>query len=77
MAARESVVLAWLESVECQTSGGHSLVVKRVDYAEIVLESKLRGSWLSLIPAVLEKALSDAGLKLTRPTGSTVVERVG
>ena len=71
----ESVVLAWLESVEWQISGGHGLVVDRVDYAEVVLESRLRGVLAELNPRCPRQALSDAVLKLTGPTGSTLVER--
>jgi type I restriction enzyme, R subunit len=76
----EQAALAWLESVGWQVRNGAEiapgeLLAERVDFSEVVLGARLRGSLARLNPVVPAEALEDAFRKLTRPEGVDLVVR--
>ena len=80
----ESVVtqaaLAWLERRGWRVTHGLDIApgeagAERADYAQVVLEGRLRDALARLNPALPPEALEDAFRRLTRPEGAEVSAR--
>ena len=72
----EQAALAWLESVGWQTAQGPDLFPdERADYSTVILEGRLRDAIARLNPQLSAEAWDDAFTKLTRPSGSNLVNR--
>ena len=64
--------LAWLESLGWRVTHGLDIApgepgAERADYAQVVLEARLRDALARLNPALPSEALEDAFRRLTRP----------
>ena len=75
----EQAALAWLESLGWRVKHGLEIApgepgAERVDYAQVVLEARLRDALAWLNPALPPEAMEDAFRRLTRPEG---LERLG
>ncbi len=76
----EDAALEWLEGLGWQVAHGpdiapHADGAERTDYAEVILENRLRQALPRLNPTLPPDALNDAFHKLTRPEGSTLEAR--
>jgi type I restriction enzyme R subunit len=76
----EQAALAWLESLGWAVRNGAQIApgepaAERSDYAQVVLERRLREALARLNPALPAEALEDAIRKLTRPEGPTLEAR--
>src|SRR5689334_5615140 len=76
----EEAALAWLEAVGWTTRNGAEIApggatAERTDYAETVLEQRLRGALTRLNPSLPAEATEDAFRKLTRPEGADLTAR--
>jgi type I restriction enzyme, R subunit len=75
----EQAPLAWLESLGWRATHGFEIAPgepggERADYAQVVLEARLREALQRLNPVLPPEALEDAFRRLTRPEGA---ERAG
>jgi type I restriction enzyme, R subunit len=73
----EDAALAWLESLGWLPMHGRELGpdtadAERQDYAQVVLEGRLREALMQLNPTLPVEAVEDAFRKLTRPEGPTL-----
>ena len=73
----EDAALEWLEGLGWQVAHGPDIGpdtegAERTDYANVVLEHRLRDALDRLNPALPAEALADGFRKLTRPEGSTL-----
>jgi len=71
----EAAALEWLEALGWRVAHGpnigpHAEGAERADYAEVVLEHRLRDALDRLNPDLPAEALDDAFRKVTRPEGS-------
>jgi len=71
----EAAALEWLEGLGWRVAHGpdigpHTEGAERADYAEVVLEHRLRDALDRLNPDLPAEALDDAFRKVTRPEGS-------
>ncbi|MEK6777221.1 MAG: type I restriction endonuclease subunit R [bacterium] len=76
----ESAALAWLESLGWRVRHGLEIApgepgAERVDYAQVLLDARLRDALARLNPALPAEALDNAFRKLTRPEGPTLEVR--
>lgn len=76
----EEAALDWLAALGYTIMHGSDLgpggiVAERRDYAQVVLENRLRGALIRLNPALPIEATEDAFRKLTRPEGPTLEVR--
>ena len=76
----EQAALDWLRELGWQVAHGPDIAPdtpnsERDDYAQVVLERRLRDSLTGLNPSLPASALEDAYRKLTRPEGSTLEAR--
>lgn len=76
----EDAALAWLESLGYGVKHGPDiapgeLAAERTNYAQIILEDRLRQALVRLNPSLPSEALDDAFRKLTRPEGPTLETR--
>ena len=75
----EDAALDWFRALGYQVMGGADLVPNpigiRKRYADVVLDSWLRGALARLNPAIPDDALGDAQRKLMRPSGATLEDR--
>ena len=76
----EAAALEWLEGLGWKVAHGpdiapHAEGAQRADYAEVVLEHRLRDALDRLNPALPAEALDDVFRKVTRPEGSTLETR--
>lgn len=76
----EDATLAWLESLGYSIKHGPDiapgeLAAERRDYAQVVLEDRLRQALARLNPSLPPEALEDAFRRLTRPEGATLEAR--
>jgi len=76
----EQAALDWLENLGFAVKPGPDiapgeLAAERVDYGEVVLETRLRDALARLNPALPSEALDDAFRKLTCPEGPTLEAR--
>ena len=76
----EAAALEWLEGLGWKVAHGpdiapHAEDAQRADYAEVVLEHRLRDALDRLSPELPAEALDDAFRKVTRPEGSTLEAR--
>lgn len=74
----EQAALAWLESLSWSVSPGLEIApgeagAERADYAQVVLELRLRDALARLNPALPHEALHQAFRKLARPEGPNLV----
>ncbi len=72
----EDAALAWLESPGWSVKHGPVIApgepaAERADYAQVILEDRLRQALARLNPALPLEVLDDAFRKLTRPEGAT------
>jgi type I restriction enzyme R subunit len=70
----EQAALAWLESLGWRVTHGLDIApgepgAERADYAQVVLEARLRDALARLNPTLPPEALDDAFRRLTRPEG--------
>lgn len=68
----EQAALAWLESLGWRVTRGLEIApgeagAERADYAQVVLETRLRESLVRLNPQLPAEALANAFRRLTRP----------
>lgn len=71
----EQAAIAWLESLGWRVTHGLEIApgepgAERADYAQVVLETRLREALARLDPALPAPALDDAFRRLTRPEGA-------
>jgi len=76
----EQAAHAWLESLGWRVTHGLDIApgeagAERADYAQVVLEGRLRDALARLNPALPPEALEDAFRRLTRPEGAEVSAR--
>jgi type I restriction enzyme R subunit len=76
----EDAALAWLESLGYAVKHGPDiapgeLAAERSDYAQVVLEDRLRQALVRLNPTLPADAIEDAFRKLARPEGPTLEAR--
>ena len=76
----EAAALEWLEGLRWRVAHGpdiapHAEETERADYAEVVLERRLRDALARLNPNLPAEALDDAFRKVARPEGSTLEAR--
>ena len=76
----EQAALAWLESLGWRVKHGLEIApgelgAERADYAQVVLEARLREALARLNPALPPEALADAFRRLTRPEGAELSAR--
>ena len=76
----EAAALEWLATVGWQVAHGPNIApdtpnAERDDYAQVVLERRLRDALAELNPSLPASALDDAYRKLTRPEGATLEAR--
>ncbi|MBI3998351.1 MAG: type I restriction endonuclease subunit R, partial [Armatimonadetes bacterium] len=76
----EQAALAWLESLGWSVRHGleiapGELAAERTDYAQVILEARLRDALIRLNPALPSEALEDAFRRLTRPEGAELSGR--
>jgi type I restriction enzyme R subunit len=76
----EEAALAWLESLGWRVTHGLAIApgepeAERADYAQVVLEARLRDALARLNPALPPEALADAFRRLTRPEGAELSSR--
>ncbi len=76
----EQAALAWLESLGYGGKHGPDiapgeLAAERTNYAQVILEDRLRQALVRLNPSLPSEALDDAFRKLTRPEGPTLETR--
>ena len=76
----EAAALEWLATVGWQVAHGPNIApdtpnAERDDYAQVVLERRLRDALAELNPSLPASALDDALRRLTRPEGSTLEAR--
>jgi type I restriction enzyme R subunit len=76
----EQAALAWLESAGWVVRNGAEIApgepaAERADYAQVVLEQRLRDALARLNPELPAEALEDAARKLTRPVGAEPAAR--
>jgi type I restriction enzyme R subunit len=76
----EDAALTWLASLGYSVKHGQEIApdqpaAERKDYAQVVLEPRLRDALARLNPSLPAEALDDAFRRLTRPQGSTLEER--
>lgn len=76
----EQAALAWLESVGWRVTHGLEVApgepgAERADYAQVVLEARLREALRRLNPVLPPEALEDAFRRLTRPEGAELSGR--
>jgi type I restriction enzyme, R subunit len=76
----EQAALAWLESLGWQVTYGLEIApgeagADRADYAQVVLEARLRDALARLNPVLPPETLEDAFRRLTRPEGAELSGR--
>ncbi len=75
----EDAALDWFRALGYQVLGGADLgpdpTAIRKSYAEVVLDSPLRGALARINPTLPRDALRDAQRKLMRPNGATLADR--
>jgi len=76
----EQAALAWLESLGWSVRHGLEIApgepsAERTDYAQVILEARLRDALIRLNPALPAEALEDAFRRLTRPEGAELSGR--
>ena len=76
----EEAALGWLAGLGWSVARGPDAApgapgAERGDYGEVVLGERLRAALARLNPGLPDEALRDAGRKLTRPEGTTLVAR--
>ena len=76
----EQAALAWFESLGWSVSHGLDIApgepgAERADYAQVVLEARLRDALAHLNPALPPEAIKDAFRRLTRPEGAELSGR--
>ena len=76
----EQAALAWLESLGWKVIHGSDIApetpaAERTDYAQVILEQRLRDALARLNPQLPPQALDDAFRKLTRSEGPTLESR--
>ncbi len=76
----EQAALAWLESLGWSVRHGLEIApgepgAERTDYAQVVLEARLRDALARLNPALPSEAIEDAFRRLTRPEGTELSGR--
>jgi type I restriction enzyme R subunit len=76
----EQAALAWLESLGWSVKHGLQIApgeaeAERADYAQVILEARLRDALARLNPTFPPEALDDAFRRLTRPEGAELVAR--
>ena len=76
----ERAALDWLAAQDWRVAHGSDIApgtpaAERDDYADVVLERRLRDALAELNPALPASALDDATRRLTRPEGATLVAR--
>ncbi|MBI5499612.1 MAG: type I restriction endonuclease subunit R [Deltaproteobacteria bacterium] len=76
----EQAALAWLEALGWRIKDGVEIApgdpgAERADYAQVVLEARLRDALGRLNPALPPEALDDAFRRLTRPEGAELPAR--
>ena len=76
----EQAALAWLESLGWRVTHGLEIApgepgAERTDYAQVVLEARLREALARLNPVLPPEALEDAFRRLTRPEGAELSAR--
>ena len=76
----EQAALAWLESLDWSVTHGLEIApgeagAERADYAQVILEARLREALARLNPALPPEALDDAFRRLTRPEGAELSGR--
>ncbi|MCR4339785.1 MAG: type I restriction endonuclease subunit R [Gemmatimonadaceae bacterium] len=76
----EQAALAWLESLGWRVTHGLEIApgepgAERADYAQVVLEARLRDALARLNPVLPPEALEDAFHRLTRPEGAELSAR--
>ena len=76
----EAATLEWLAEIGWQTAHGPSIApdmpdAERTDYAQVVLERRVRSALAQLNPELTGEALEDAFRKLTHPEGATLEAR--
>jgi type I restriction enzyme R subunit len=76
----EEAALEWLESLGYAIRSGPAIApgelgAERADYAQVVLEDRLRQALARLSPALPPEAVEDAFRKLTRTDAPSLVER--
>jgi type I restriction enzyme R subunit len=76
----EQAALAWLESLGWRVTHGLEIApgepgAERTDYAQVVLEARLRDALARLNPVLPPEALEDAFRRLTRPEGAELSAR--
>ena len=75
----EDAALDWFRALGYEVMGGADLVPNpigiRKSYADVVLDSWLRGALARLNPAIPDETLGDAQRKLMRPAGATLEDR--
>ena len=76
----EQAALAWLEGLGWRVTHGLEIApgeagAERADYAQVVLEARLRGALARLNPVLPPQALEDVFRRLTRPEGAEVSAR--
>ena len=76
----EAATLAWLAEIGWHTAHGPDIApdtpdAERVDYAQVVLEGRLRSALARLNPELTGEALEDAFRKLTLPEGAILEAR--
>ena len=72
----EGSALAWLEVVGWTTARGPDISdAERDDYAQVILQGRLKGALLTLNSELPADALDDAFRRLTTPEGATVETR--
>ena len=75
----EDAALDWFRALGYEVMGGADLVPNpigiRKSYADVVLDSWLRGALARFNPAIPDETLGDAQRKLMRPAGATLEDR--
>ncbi len=75
----EDAALDWFRALGYQVLGGPDLApapaALRKSYADVVLDSRLRGALTTLNPNIPNDALRDAQRRLMRPAGATLEDR--
>jgi type I restriction enzyme R subunit len=76
----EQAALAWLESLGWSVRNGLEVApsepgAERADYAQVVLEPRLRDALARLNPELPSEALEDAFRRLSRPAGAELLAR--